>query len=73
MFKSLLNIATFFTPTYYKPYMLGRFHGKIVLTVHNMIHEFYSMDDGAIVGKLFADMIQYERLSIFTGGNIKKK
>ncbi len=31
-------------PTYYKPYMLGHFSGKIILTVHDLINEIYSVN-----------------------------
>lgn len=31
-------------PTYYKPYMLGRFSGKIILTVHDLINEIYGVN-----------------------------
>ena len=29
-------------PTYYDPYVLGRYKGKLILTVHDMIHERYA-------------------------------
>ena len=31
-------------PTYYKPYMLGRFSGKIILTVYDLINEIYGVN-----------------------------
>ena len=35
-------------PTYYSRYMLGRFKGKTVLTVYDMIHEKYNGDEPTI-------------------------
>lgn len=29
-------------PTYYNPYILGQFKGKLVVTVHDMVHEIYA-------------------------------
>lgn len=41
-----------FQPTYYNPYFLDGFKGKLVVTVHDMIHENYPeyYDGNATIG-----------------------